>query len=324
MATYLKGIGDAINRVNEIIPSFDAKIFNYLAQNANGGVCWSETNRFALTNIDRGVQIGAGVAHAFGYFGMNDAPVRMTFVPPTGSAQFARVIAEINLSTTPHRFNIRATNQSTSSNITLTQNNLNSTPAGIFQIPLYLLTINSNGTITATDQRPQFTKPEHARNAEHATAATNATNLTGTGTIATGVTAVTQTQATNNTRVATTAYVRTAVDAFSTFSHVSGGSQASARNSAGGDGEWGRYTMPNGVIMIWYTSTDQHVTFPWAFPNKCWFVGYAGHRGAGTADNVTSRNVGITWTTVSRTGFSWSFQSGASSVNNRKYWAIGW
>jgi len=322
MANYLKGIGDPQTRVNEIIPKFDAQIFNFLAQ-CVPGICWSETNRFALTTITRGVRIGAGMCQAHGYFGMSDALTQLDFITPTSGNQFVRVFAEINLSVTPHRFSVRATAQSTSSNIALTQNNLSTTPNGVYQIPLYLLTLATNGTITSTDQRPQMTKPEHAKNAEQATNATNATNLTGTGTIATGVTAVTQTQATNNTRVATTAYVRTAIAALETFSHVSSGSSASARNSAGGDGEWGRYTMPNGVIWIWYTSSDQHVTFPWAFPNKCWMVGYAGHRGAGTADNVTSRNVGITWTTVTRTGFSWSFQSGASSMNNRKYWAIG-
>ena len=97
MSTYLKGIGDATSRINEIIPAFDAKILNYLAQNSLGGVCWSETNRFALTTISRGVRVGAGMAHAYGYFGMSDSDVQLDFIPPAGSAQYARVFAEINL-----------------------------------------------------------------------------------------------------------------------------------------------------------------------------------------------------------------------------------
>ena len=322
MANYVKGIGDALNRINEIIPKFDAQIFRYLAQN-NAGVCWQDSaSRLAITNRDRGVQIGTGMVYAHGYFGMSDAPTQIDFVLPSSGSNFARIFAEINLSTSPHRFTIRATAQSTSSIINLTQHNLVTSPSGIFQVPLYLVTINWNGTITHTDQRVQLQKVAQASNADLAAHATNATNLTGTGTIATGVTAVTQTQATNNTRLATTAYVRTAIAAFESFTQTHGANQA--RNTGNGDGEWGRLVLPNGMMILWYTSSDQHVTFPWAFPNKCWFVGYCGHPGAGTSDNLTSRNVGITWTTISRTGFSWSHQSSASSVNNRRYFAIGW
>jgi hypothetical protein len=309
MATYLKGIGDAINRVNEIIPSFDAKILNYLAQNSSGGVCWSETNRFALTNIDRGVQIGAGVAHAHGYFGMNDAPVRLTFVPPTGSAQFARVIAEINLSTTPHRFNIRATNQSTSSSIGLTQNNLSTNPNGIHQIPLYLVTIPANGAITVSDQRVQLARVANAQHAQTAGTATNAGNLTGT--IATAATAVTQTAGTNDTRVATTAFVTTALN------------NRLAR-SASGDGGIGSMTLPNGVIFRWGEGTAQNITFSPAFPTSCIFVGYQGHHGTlSSSTSIQSRDVGILWSEVTRTGFRWQRQSGTADITRRKWLAIG-
>jgi hypothetical protein len=326
MANYLKGLGDPLNRINEIIPKFDAQIYRYLTQN-NPGVCWTDSAaRFAITNRDRGVQIGAGMIYAHGYYAMSDAPTMIDFILPSAGNQFARIFAEINLSVMPHRFTIRASAQSTSSVINLTQHNLTTSPSGIFQVPLYLVTINANGTITSTDQRVQLGKVAQVTNADQAAHATNATNLTGTGSIATGVTAVTQTAGNNTTRIATTAFVRAALSVFETFTHLaSGASVGTGHNRAGGDGEWGRCNFPNGVTMIWYTSSDQHVTFPYSgFPNKCWFVGYAGHRGTGTSDNITSRVVGITWTSVTRTGFSWSHQSSASSVNNRRYWAIGW
>ena len=36
MAFFLKGLGDATTGQNEILPSFDAMIYAYLAQNAAG------------------------------------------------------------------------------------------------------------------------------------------------------------------------------------------------------------------------------------------------------------------------------------------------
>jgi len=322
MATYLKGIGDSLSRVNEIIPSFDAKIFNYLCQNSGGGICWSESNRFALTHVDRGVNIGAGMAHAYGYFGMSDSVVRLDFIPPSGSAQYARVMAEINLSTTPHRFNIRATAQSSTTNISLTQNNLSTTPSGIYQIPLYLLTIHSNGTITATDQRTSFTKPEHAKNAEHSTSATNATNLVSGGNIASNVTATTQSASDNSTRIATTAYAKREVTNNNVLSYTS--STTSARNSFWGDGEWGHYKAANGLIFQWHFGNDQSVTFKVAFPTKCLFVGYVGHHGGASNNSPWASDVGISYGDISRTGFKWKRQSGTSGVNQRKYFAIGY
>lgn len=215
MANYLKGIGDVKTGKNEILPSFDAKILRYITQNA-AGVSWTEANKFALTVIDRGIQVGAGMVQAFGYFGMSDSPTQLTFVYPAGSAQYSRIYAEINLSVTPHQFEIKATSQSTTSNIPLLQDDLSAMPSGVYQVPLYLLTINSNNTITYTDQRVNNTKPEHAKNAENAAQATNSThanNLATGGTIASNVTATTQAQSDNTTKVATTAYVRAAVEA---------------------------------------------------------------------------------------------------------------
>jgi len=193
MGFFLKGLGDPATGHNEILPSFDAAIYAYLAQNA-GGVCSSGAN-FAATTTDRGVSIAAGLAYVNGYFGMSDSPTLLNFTFPTGSAQFARVFAEVNLSVTPHRFSIRASNQSTSNNIPLVQDNLSIAASGIHQIPLFLCQINSNRTITITSQRNMLNRILHAE---------NAVNLTGT--IQTAVTGVTQAEGNNSTRVATTEY----------------------------------------------------------------------------------------------------------------------
>jgi hypothetical protein len=303
MANYVKGIGDPQTRVNEIIPKFDAQIFRFLAQTA-AGVCWPDTaSRFAITNRDRGVQIGTGMVCAHGYFGLSDAPTQINFVIPSSGSQFARIIAEINLSTSPHRFSIRATAQSTSSNIGLTQQSLTTTPSGIFQVPLYLVTINSNGVITHTDQRVQLQKVEHARLAEDSTRATNATNLVSGGTIASNVTAVTQAQTSNATLVATTAFVRTAINNMNAITNVS---WSSARGNSAGNGEDGITVLPNGIMIQYFGGSAQSQSFPVSFPTRCVFVGYAGNWGDGTSDNITSRVAGINRNTVSRTGFTWN------------------
>ncbi|MCL2555467.1 MAG: hypothetical protein FWE03_00410 [Firmicutes bacterium] len=193
MGFFLKGLGDPATGHNEILPSFDAAIYAFLAQNA-GGVCNSGAN-FAATTTDRGVSINSGLCYVNGYFGMSDSPTILNFNFPSGSAQFARVFAEVNLSVTPHRFSVRATNQSTSSNIQLTQDNLSIAASGLHQIPLFLVQLNNNRTITITDQRNMLHRIAEAQNAVHLT-----------GSIANAATATTQTANNNSTRVATTAY----------------------------------------------------------------------------------------------------------------------
>ena len=212
MANYVKGIGDALTGANEIMPLFDAKIFNYILQNQAGVIGGAETQRFNLTTIPRGVQIGAGTAQAQGYFAMSDSPAQLNFIYPSGSAQFVRVFAEINLAVIPHKFEIRATPQGGSTNITLIQDNLATSPNGIHQIPLYLLRINPNQTITIEqDQRNILNRLLNAQHALNADDATRATHLVAGGTIASTVTAITQAAGNNSAQVATTAFVQAAI-----------------------------------------------------------------------------------------------------------------
>jgi hypothetical protein len=216
MSNYIKGIGDALTAVNEILPSFDAKIFKYIIQN-NIGVIGTETNKFTISTIDRGVIISAGMAYAYGYFGMCDSPTQFNFVMPTGSVQYVKVYAEMNLSVTPHKFSVKVSGQSATNNIPLLQDDISLNPSGVCQIPLFTLQLNTNGTITITDQRVILSKPEYAKEAENYKSGGGIASalalkaplaspaLTGTPT------APTAGQSVNNTQIATTAYVRTAV-----------------------------------------------------------------------------------------------------------------
>jgi hypothetical protein len=112
---------------------------------------------------------------------------------------------------------VKVSGQSATNNIPLLQDDLSLNPSGVCQIPLFLLQLNTNGTITITDQRVILNKPEYVKEAENYKSSGGIASalalkaplaspaLTGTPT------APTAGQTVNNTQIATTAYVRTAV-----------------------------------------------------------------------------------------------------------------
>lgn len=207
MGYILKGIGDSVTGKNEIVPTFDAKIYNFYSQ-VEPGVIGSEKDKFPLTIIDRGIKIGAGMAHAFGYFGMSDEEVQFNYVIPSSQTQYSKVYAEIDLSSRPQSFSINVTPQSDTTVIELLSDNLSEITTGIYQVPLYLITIHPNGTIVSSDIRTLLNRISYAR---HSDDSTNSLNLKDNGTIAGSVTAVTQSEQDNSTKVATTEFVTRAV-----------------------------------------------------------------------------------------------------------------
>lgn len=161
MGYVLKGIGDSVTGKNEIVPTFDAKIFNFYAQ-VTPGVIATEKDRFPITLVDRGVIIGPGMAHAFGYFGMSDSPQTFNYVIPSSQIQYSKVYAEFDLSARPQSFAIKVTPQSDTSVIELVQDDLADVTAGIYQLPLYLVKIQTNGAITFEDIRPMLNRVSYA------------------------------------------------------------------------------------------------------------------------------------------------------------------
>ena len=172
MGYILKGIGDKLTGKNEIIPTFDAKIFNFYSQMAPG-VVGSESNKFPVTIITRGVTIGPGLAHAYGYFGLSDAPVQFNFVIPSTATQYAKVYAEFDLSARPQSMAIKVTPQSDTSVIELISDNLSTLTTGIYQIPLYLVTIKTDASITCTDLRTILNRVSYAGHSNNSDLAAN-------------------------------------------------------------------------------------------------------------------------------------------------------
>lgn len=162
MGYILKGIGDSVTGKNEIVPTFDAKIYNFYSQVVPGVVA-SEKNRFPISVIDRGIIVGPGLAHAFGYFGLSDAPAQFNFIIPSSQTQYSKVYVEFDLSARPQNFAVKVTPQSDTEVIELQQDDLTDTTAGIFQVPLYLVKIQTNGTITFTDQRQMLERVAYAQ-----------------------------------------------------------------------------------------------------------------------------------------------------------------
>lgn len=210
MGYVLKGIGDSVTGKNEIVPTFDAKIYNFYSQ-IEPGVVASEKNKFAISIIDRGVVIGPGMVQAYGYFGMSDSPTQFNYLIPASRTQYSKVYAEINLSDRPQTFSIKVTPQSDTTVIELEDDNLSEITTGIYQVPLYLVSIATNGTITYTDIRNMLNRVSYSNHSNICDLATNAKNVSAGGTIASNVVATTQPQTDSSQKVATTSYVRTAI-----------------------------------------------------------------------------------------------------------------
>lgn len=201
MANYLKGIGDSATRANEILPSFDARINNFLCGHT-AGIIKNEFNEFSASAIDRGVVVKSGMIQAHGFFGASDADMQINFVMPSGT-QYVHLYAEIDLSVIPNRFEVKATAMSNNSAWTPRQDNLRSITNGKYQFRLWQVTLTAS-TIILTDKRVYINKPLNAVNSERLT-----------GSIDSAVTGTTQAQSDNSNKVATTSYVRQAVsDAF--------------------------------------------------------------------------------------------------------------
>ncbi|MCL2798057.1 MAG: hypothetical protein FWD58_08410 [Firmicutes bacterium] len=180
MANYLKGIGDAATRANEIMPGFDARINQFLCGHFVG-IIRSEFYEFVANAIDRGVVVKGGMMQAHGYFGCSDTDTQINFVMPS-STQYLHLYAEIDLSVVPNRFEIKATALSNGSSWTPRQDNLKNVPNGRYQLPLWLVTLTAS-TIMLSDRRLFINKPLNAVNAENSI---NATNVVAGGTVTTG------------------------------------------------------------------------------------------------------------------------------------------
>ena len=200
MAFVLKGLGDQATGKNEILPSADALFFDFIV-GIPGCVLKNKLWEFAVTFVDRGVRLRPGAMQAYGYLGISDSDYQVSFHEVV-TTQYATIYAEVNLSTTPHEFSIKATAvTSSSAPAVLVQDDLRTNNSGVYQLPLFRVQLNANGTITQhADLRPFADKIAQAESVSTSIAgrlisnifesntdvkkATNATNATNADTAA--------------------------------------------------------------------------------------------------------------------------------------------
>jgi hypothetical protein len=188
MAFYLKGIGNEASRINEILPSLDAKIYKFFVGHYTGII--KGFGDFAATAIDRGVVIKNGTLQAHGYFGCSDTDTQFNFMMPAITG-YVHIYAEIDLSVVPNRFEIKATAMSNSNTWTPRQDDLSAVISGKYQFPLWDAALTASN-IVLTDRRAYIEKLLNAANAEQST---------------------TQSQADDSTKIATTTFTQTAAGA---------------------------------------------------------------------------------------------------------------
>lgn len=167
MANYLKGIGDAATRANEILPGFDARINSFIIGHT-AGIIKNEYNEFQANTVDRGVIVKSGMMQAYGFFACSDTDTQINFIMPS-TTQYIHIYAEIDLTVAPNRFEIKTTPMSNSAMWIARQDNLKDTPNGKYQMQLWQVTLTAT-TITLADKRVFISKPTDAITAENYTA----------------------------------------------------------------------------------------------------------------------------------------------------------
>lgn len=167
MANYLKGIGDAATRANEILPGFDARINSFIIGHT-AGIIKNEYNEFQANSVDRGVIVKSGMMQAYGFFACSDTDTQINFIMPS-TTQYVHIYAEIDLTVVPNRFEIKTTPMSNSAVWIARQDNLKNTPNGKYQMPLWQVTLTAT-TITLADKRVFISKLTDAITAENYTA----------------------------------------------------------------------------------------------------------------------------------------------------------
>lgn len=132
MANYLKGIGDAATRANEILPGFDARINNFIIGHT-AGIIKNEYNEFQANTVDRGVIVKSGMMQAYGFFACSDTDTQINFIMPS-TTQYIHIYAEIDLTVAPNRFEVKTTPMSNSAVWIARQDNLKDTPNGKYRL----------------------------------------------------------------------------------------------------------------------------------------------------------------------------------------------
>ena len=202
MATYsgkISGTGVSATRLNELTADEIATLRNYIIGWDSGVV-----TGFDETHTTDKVEISSGLMFAYGYLGYLPQSVKFYF-NPTAATQYHFIYGEFDKSTIPNTFIIKVKNNqggSEPNDNTFRKDVLSVVKTGVYQLPLYRITLNADGIASVTDLRVERT---HIKNVDNCD---NTDHIEQS--IASNVTATTQETSDNSTKVATTMFVHNA------------------------------------------------------------------------------------------------------------------
>lgn len=144
------------------------------------------------------VLLQKGLMFAYGYVGGIIENATLDFSLPSGT-QYHFIYAEIDMSKIPNVFCIKTKNNGRATETTWRQDILTSVRTGIFQLPLYRVTLTKDGITELTDLREKKTSPFKATTASKVYK------------VAENARATTQSAGNNTTKIATTAFVNSEI-----------------------------------------------------------------------------------------------------------------
>lgn len=199
------GTGDKKTRENEITSDDIAVLRNYI-YGWNYGVVNEKNWIFNIEeqNDNVTVTINKGIMFAYGYFGVLSQPTSLTFIK-TSVTQYRFIYAEIDKSVVPNTFSIKIKNNQGSNKInpnTFRQDYLSAVKTGVFQLPLWQITLGEMGIEEIKDIRPLRNYIMQTSFAEYATEKVI-------GKISETATGTTQDKSDISKKLATTQFVKT-------------------------------------------------------------------------------------------------------------------
>lgn len=154
MAVYkgeISGIGNSETRNNEITADDVATLRDYIINWESGVI----ENGFAENHDITSVTIDFGVMFAYGYLGCLPKPVTFYF-HKVALTQYQFIYAELDKSVIPNTFKVKTKNNQSGFSIkptTFRQDELSTVKTGVYQLPLYRVTLTENGITQVDDLR---------------------------------------------------------------------------------------------------------------------------------------------------------------------------
>ena len=195
--TKISGTGNSVTRINEITADDLATFRNYIIGWDSGVV-----NGFDIVEqTDTSVTLSKGLMFAYSYLGYEEE--KTFYFNKTSATQYHFIYGEIDKSVVPNTFELKVKNNQGGSEVkptTFRQDILSTVKTGVFQLPLYRITLSSNGIERIEDIRDKKNAIKKARYTNRITEKIEAT-----------VEAYTQNISDWSKKIATTMFVHNAV-----------------------------------------------------------------------------------------------------------------